>query len=133
MRVSFETWKVWKQEPAPAVRRPLRPGFQHHPEPRLPTHHAVVSLWSLIQWVRLDYWLHSGEGAELQRVLRVDRRAARPSRYRLPSENQRQHVRLYRLQRRTDDHEASTIPQPANRRRHRVRVRHRREDGPGTA
>src|SRR5215467_4781367 len=113
-------------------RRPLRPGLKHHAEPRLPAHHAVVSLWSLIQRVRLYQRLHSGERAEPQRILGVDRGPAGPARYYLPRENQRQHGHLYRLQRRTDDHEPPSIPEPANRRRHSVRVRHRRQDGSGT-
>src|SRR5262249_49457938 len=108
-------------------------GFQHHPETRLPAHHAVVSLTSFIQRVRLDQRLHSGERAEPQRVLRVDGRPAGPARYYLPCENHRNHAHLYRLQRHTDDHERPTTPQPADRGRHRVRVRDRRKDGSGTA
>src|SRR5262245_48795414 len=111
----------------------LRPGLQHHPEPCLPAHHAVVSLRRLIQRVRLDQRLHSGEHAKLQRVLGVDGGPAGPARHYLPGENQWKHGHRYRRRRHTDDHEPSTIPQPADRRRHCVRVRHRRQDGSGTA
>src|SRR5207237_1041745 len=48
-------------------------------------------------------------------------------------ENQWHYVRLQRLKGRTDDHEPPAISEPTNRRRHRVRVRHRRQDRPGTA
>src|SRR5438874_2071540 len=106
---------------------PSRASLQHHPEPRLAAHHAVVSLRCSIQRILLDQWLHSGERAELQRILGIDGGPAGPARYDLPCENQWQYVRLQRLKGRTDDHEPPAISEPTNRRRHRVRVRHRRQ------
>src|SRR5205809_3239649 len=71
---------------------PSRARLQHHPEPRLPAHHAVVSLRCFIQRILLDQWPHSGERAELQRILGIDGGPAGPARHCLPGENQRQHV-----------------------------------------
>src|SRR4029077_7292453 len=106
---------------------PSRARLQHHPEPRLPAHHAVVSLRCLIQPILLDQWLHSGERAELQRILGIDGRPAGPARYDLPCENQRRPVPPWWLEWPPDDHESPTVSEPADRRRHRVRVRHRRQ------
>src|SRR6266849_524170 len=91
---------------------PSRASLQHHPEPRLPAHHAVVSVRCFIQRILLDQWLHSGERAELQRILGIDGGPAGPARYDLPCENQGQYVRLQRLKGRTDEHEPPAISEP---------------------
>src|SRR5262245_50358735 len=96
--------------------RPSGPSLHHDPEPRLPAHHAVVSLRSLVQRIPLDQRPHSGERAELQRVLGIDGGPTRPARYDLPSENQRQGAHLERLRRYADDHEPSIMPEPGDRR-----------------
>src|SRR5262249_25952526 len=70
-------------------RTPLsRASLQHHPEPRLPAHHAVVSFRCFPRGIFLDQWLHSGGRVELQRILEIDGRPAGPPRYFLPGKNQ---------------------------------------------
>src|SRR5262249_25463807 len=49
---------------------------QHDPEARLAAHHAVVGLGGPFQGVHFVHRTDTGLGAERQRVLRVDGRAA---------------------------------------------------------
>src|SRR6266487_6212602 len=105
---------------------------ENHSKSGCAAHHPLVSLGDSFQWKDFIHRLHAGQRTELERILRVDRRAGIPTLDRPLTADEKNRIDRERTGR-TDHHEHAVRGQTAERRRHRVRVGYRSDDHLGTA
>src|SRR5215831_17745356 len=93
---------------------------QHHSEARLGAHHPCVSLWGAGKRHCLDHRTHTRERAELEGVLRVDRRTGGVTNNAAAGTNQLQRRNLDRLGIDAHNDQSASYCQPLDHRCHRL-------------
>src|SRR5207245_4979008 len=95
-------------------------------------HHPFVSFTRSLEREDFIHRLHAGQRAELERVLRIDRRAGIPALHRTATADEQNGIDG-EWAGRADHHEHTVRVQTTNHRGHGVGVRHSRDDDFGAA